>query len=164
MYSLQLGKHLWFIGRLKVSNQLFFADVELGQEFSDSYIASAEKVQQFLDANRTLERTEIEDGRFTSKEGASTLGLEKPILPGVMSMSIITKLVTDIIAPNGKLHKFDASFRRPVFHNDTLKLSALVVDTIIEDGKGTIKLDVALENDRGEKPLQGTAVVELPVQ
>ena len=111
-----------------------------------------------------MERTEIEDGRFTSKEGASTLGLEKPILPGVMSMSIITKLVTDIIAPNGKLHKFDASFRRPVFHNDALKLSALVVDTIIEEGKGIIKLDVALENDRGEKPLQGTAIVELPVK
>ena len=87
-----------------MSNQLFFADVELGQEISDSYIASAEKVQQFHDANRTLERTEIEDGRFTRKEGASTLGLEKPILPGVMSMAIITKLVTDINAPNGKLH------------------------------------------------------------
>ena len=45
-----------------------------------------------------------------------------------------------------------------------MKLSALVVDTIIEEGKGIIKLDVALENDRGEKPLQGTAVVELPVK
>ncbi|MDG1990407.1 MAG: MaoC family dehydratase [Dehalococcoidia bacterium] len=147
-----------------VNKQLLFSDIELGQEFSDTYIASAEKVQQFLDANRTLERTEIEDGRFTSKEGASTLGLEKPILPGVMSMSIISKLITDIIAPNGKLHKLDASFRRPVFHNDSLSLSALVVDTVIEEDKGIIKLDVALENDRGEKPLQGTAVVELPIK
>ena len=147
-----------------MNKQLLFSDVELGQEFSDTYVASSEKVQQFLDANRTLERTEIEDGRFTSKEGASTLGLEKPILPGVMSMSIITKLVTDIISPNGKLHKFDASFRRPIFHNDSLKLSALVVDNLIEDEKGIVKLDVALENDRGEKPLQGIAVVELPIK
>ena len=78
-------------------------------------------------------------------------------------MSIITKLITDIIAPNGKLHKLDASFRRPVFHNDSLKLSALVIDSLIEDEKGIIKLDVSLENGRGEKPLQGTAVVELPI-
>ena len=147
-----------------MNKQLFFSDIELGQEFSDTYIASSEKVQQFLDANRTLERTEIEDGRFTSKEGASTLGLEKPILPGVMSMSIMSKLITDIIAPNGKLHKLDASFRRPVFHDDFLNLSALVVDASIEDGKGIIKLDIALENNRGEKPLQGTAVVELPTK
>ena len=47
---------------------------------------------------------------------------------------------------------------------NTEYITQIVVDTIIEDGKGIIKLDVALENDRGEKPLQGTAVVELPVK
>ena len=29
-------------------------------------------------------------------------------------------------------------------------------------GTGAVHLDVTLENDRGEKPVQGTAVVELP--
>ena len=49
-----------------------------------------------------------------------------------------------------------------MLHGDRLKLMALVTDASDEAGVGRVTLDVYLENERGERPLQGTAVVELP--
>ena len=75
---------------------------------------------------------------------------------------MITRLVTDWMGPRGKLQFIDVSFRRPVQHDDRLQSQGLVTDTTEEDGRGVVKLDIYLENERGERPLQGTAAVELP--
>ena len=44
----------------------------------------------------------------------------------------------------------------------TCALPILVTDTLEDGGRPTVKLDVYLENERGERPVQGTAIVELP--
>ncbi len=46
--------------------------------------------------------------------------------------------------------------------DDVLNILALVTDTLEDNGRPTVKLDVYLENERGERPVQGTAIVELP--
>jgi len=66
------------------------------------------------------------------------------------------------MGPEGRLQAIDVSYRRPVQQGDHLKLLALVTDASEEAEGPRVKLDVYLENDRGERPLQGTAVVELP--
>ena len=136
------------------TEQRYFGDAELGDEFEESYVARPELVETYL--------SDEEDGRFSDAAGAQALGLERPIVPGVMSLSIITRLVTDWAGPAGRLRTLDANFRRPVLHGDRLRLMALVTDASDESGIGRVTLDVYLENERGERPLQGTAVVELP--
>jgi hypothetical protein len=66
------------------------------------------------------------------------------------------------MGPEGKLHSIDCDFRRGVLHEDKLKILALITDATEEDGRPLVKLDVYLENERGERPVQGTALVELP--
>ena len=79
-------------------------------------------------------------------------------------MCLLTRLVTDWMGPQGKLRTIDVDFRRPVEHGDQLRALGLITDTEEQDGAGIVKLDVYLENDRGERPLQGVAIVELPRQ
>ena len=87
-------------------------------------------------------------------------GAEGPIIPGVMSFALLSRLVTDWMGADGHLDNLDVSFRRPIAHGDALRLVALVTDT--DTAAASVKLDVYIENARGERPLQGTAVVALP--
>ncbi|MEE8338238.1 MAG: MaoC/PaaZ C-terminal domain-containing protein [Dehalococcoidia bacterium] len=143
--------------------QRYFEEVEIGDEFEEQQTPTSEDVQTFL----TLTsggggRRGPGDGRFESTEGAKSVGLDSPIIPGNMSFSMMSRLVTDWAGMEGRMRSLDVSFRRPVHHNDVLTLLALVTDTTDGDEGPRVKLDIYMENERGERPVQGTAVVELP--
>ena len=83
-----------------------------------------------------------------------------------MSVAMITRVVTNWMGPLGRVVSLDVSFRRPVLHGDRLRCIAVVTDSgddaLEPGGPSLVRLDVSLENDRGERPVQGTAEVELP--
>ena len=66
-----------------------------------------------------------------------------------------------LFKPLGHIVALDVSYRRPVLHGDKLRSLALVTDA---ETSPRVHLDLSLENERGERPLQGTAVVELPTR
>ena len=143
--------------------QRYFEDVSVGDEFEETQRPTHDHVVAFIAAAGLPDG----GGRFTDPVRAKAAGLPAPIVPGPMSASMLTRLVTDWMGPLGRVLSLDVSFRRPVHHEDLLRCVALVTDVNGEgdfDGTGTgaVHLDVTLENDRGEKPVQGTAVVELP--
>jgi acyl dehydratase len=141
--------------------QPYFEDIDPGDEFEESWTAQTEQVVAYVDMN--MNGGGAAGGRFTSQEGAEAVGMPRPIVPGVMSMCILTRVVTDWMGPQGVLRFIDVDFRRPVQHGDQLRALALITDTEEESGgAGVVKLDVYLENERGERPLQGVAIVELP--
>lgn len=141
--------------------QRYFDDIEMGDEFEEQQQPTLEQVQQYFELTAAPGGGEG-DGRFNSEEGVRrSLGLDRPIVPGAMTFAIMSRVVTDWIGPQGRLHSLDISFRRPVQQGDALRISGLVTDTSDEDGP-RVMLDVFMANERGERPLQGTAVVELP--
>ena len=146
-------------------DQRYFDEVEIGDEFEEEQTPTSEHVQTYLSlaAARGGRRGARGpgDGRFESVEGARSVGLESPIVPGAMSFSMMSRLVTDWAGTEGRVHNMEVSFRRPVHHDDRLVLRALVTDASDDDGP-RIKLDLYMENERGERPVQGTAEVELP--
>ena len=147
-----------------LANQRYFEDVEVGAEFEDYQQPTSEHVTAFFasSTSRGFDST----GRFMDAAEARRQGLERPIVPGTMSTAMITRIVTDWMGPLGRIVSIDVSFRRPVLHGDRLRCIAVVTeagdDALEAGGPGIVRLDVALENDRGERPVQGTAVVELP--
>lgn len=146
-----------------MTGQRYFEDVAVGDEFEQTQQPTREHVIAFIAAAGLSDG----GGRFTDPEKAKAIGLPKPILPGPMSASMLTRLVTDWMGPLGRVLSLDVSFRRPVQHDDLLRCVALVTDVNGDGdfegtGSGAVHLDVTLENDRGEKPVQGTAIVELP--
>lgn len=101
-------------------------------------------------------------GRFRSDEDARSEGLANMIVPGNMSMALLSQLLTDWAGPQGRLRKLEVNFRRMVNPDETISLSGLVIDKEEADGEGRVKIDVSIDNPRGEKPVVGTAVVVLP--
>ncbi|MQC27765.1 MAG: hypothetical protein DWG74_01630 [Chloroflexi bacterium] len=144
--------------------QRYFEDVWPGDEYIEEHQPTGDDVAEYLHINQMGRRAQTGnlDGRFTDVAGAARQGLARPIVPGAMSMALITRLVTDWMGPLGHLRSIEVSFRRPVQHDDRLRANALVTDASDEDGEPTATLDVFFENERGERPVQGTAVVVLP--
>jgi acyl dehydratase len=143
-----------------LARQRYYEDVSIGDEYEEHQQPTPEHVATFLS---TEGRGRL--GRFTDASVARSEGLARPIVPGTMSTAIITRIVTDWMGPLGRIVNLEVSFRRPVMHNDSLRCLAIVTDAggDAPDGEpGLITLDVTLENDRDEKPVQGTATVELP--
>lgn len=149
-----------------MAEQRFFEDVEVGEEFNTSYKPEAAHVAQFFALTGSGRGGGGDGGsssRFQSASTAKSEGLASPIVPGNMSLGLLTRLVTDWMGSEGHLRTVDVSYRRPVHHGDDLKGVGLVTHhDVDENGEAIVELDIYLENQRGERPLQGTATVELP--
>jgi len=138
----------------------YFDDVEIGDEFEEKESPGKDDVLRFFMMTASARLNGPGDNRFVNDEAGKRLGAEGPIIPGVMSFALLSRLVTDWMGAAGRLDNLDVSFRRPIAHGDNVRLVALVTDTDAE--VASVKLDVYIENERGERPLQGTANVRLP--
>ncbi len=103
-------------------------------------------------------------GRFTDEESARRDGLQGPILPGPMSQAFLSQLVTDWAGPLGWVRSLDVNFRRPTRHGEPLKCIGLVTDKEDAGDKTLVKLDVFIEDPRGDRPTQGVAEVLVPAR
>ncbi len=102
-------------------------------------------------------------GRFTDEAAAKKEGLAGPILPGIMSMSLMANFL-DQWAEGGKVKKLDVVFRQPVVHPQTLRLVGVVTDKNQTGGENQVECDVYLETPQGDRLVGGKATVLLPTQ
>ncbi|MFA7296397.1 MAG: MaoC family dehydratase N-terminal domain-containing protein [Dehalococcoidia bacterium] len=144
-----------------VEGQRYIEDVEPADEFEGVWDVTKEQVADYLVLTRPPTAPQGAMGNasyFLDDAAASKNGLTRPIAHGGLSTSICMRLVTDWIGAEGWLQSIDTSFRRPAMHGDHLRVLGLVTDV-----EGEIaKIDVYLENERGERPIQGVATVRLP--
>lgn len=140
--------------------QRYAEDVGPGDEFEESFPITAEHVQQFL--HMPGNRLGQSANRFNDPELAKRDGLPGPIVPGVMSLDVAYRILGDFVGMHGRVRSLEVSFRRSIYHGDNLRSLILVTDEGEEGDRHWLKLDLFLENERGERPLQGTAEVELP--
>jgi acyl dehydratase len=144
-----------------IASERCFEDVDIGDEFEGEWTAESERVVEYIRLEVDGHTTDAAR-RFTDLEGAARLGLERPIAPGSLSGSVLARFVTDWMGEEGQLASIDVNYRRPVLHDERLHFVGLITDTEPGDDGGSVKLDVYFENERGERPLQGVAVVKLP--
>ena len=138
-------------------NTLHFEDIELGDEIGPvELVASDERVLTFCE----LWGNPMPN-RFTDQELAEASGLPGPIIPGVMSMAIMSQALTEWAGPES-LKDLDLVFRQPVPHNKPLLISATVTDTRQENGENLIECDVLMTGAAGERYIGGTALLVLP--
>lgn len=134
-----------------------FDDVQLGDTIGPvEHTFNTERVKAFC-----VLWGQPGESRFTSPEVARRDGLSEPIVPGIMSMAVLSRLLTDW-AEGGNLLSLDVIFRQPVPHNRPLRLVGTVTDLRSENGQGLVEADVFLERDDGERLVTGKALVALP--
>ena len=138
-------------------SQTYFEDVEPGYEIGPLVKdPTREQIRDYVSLS------ELRMGRFTSDQAAQGEGLRGIIVPGNMSMSFLSQLLTDWAGEQGQLTKLEVNFRRMVEPGDHLECKATVTDMETVNGQNLVTLDAFIENQKGERPIQGTAQVVLP--
>ena len=142
----------------------YYEDVAVGDEYTEDHLPTTEQVEDYL--KTWMSSSGPVANRFSNNDEAQRLGLARPIVPGNMSTAMINRTLTNWMGPFGRLVTLDVSYRRPVFHNDPLKCVCVVIDAADDDAdpgqRAIVRIDVHLETEDGERPVQGTAEVELP--
>jgi acyl dehydratase len=135
----------------------YFEDVELGDEIGPlEKVASDDDVAAFCELWGNPR-----PNRFTDQALAEKARLPGPIVPGVMSMALMSQLLTDWAGP-AAVKDLDLVFRQPVPHNKPLRISATVTDTRQENGENLVKCDILMTGAGGERYVGGTALLSLP--
>jgi acyl dehydratase len=97
--------------------------------------------------------------RFTDDEGARAEGLPGMIAPGVMSMGLLARMISEW-NPAATFKRIGTTFRSPVLPDRNVHLRGAVTQKSEEDHSA--ECDIWLENDDGERWVVGTATVTLP--
>ena len=135
----------------------WFEDVELGDEIGPLETAATDdEVASFCKV-----WGDSEPSRFTDQATAASANLPGPIVPGIMTMAMMARMLTDW-AGHQALKDLDVVFRQPVPHNSPLTISATVTDTRQDHGENLVECDILLTGDQGERYVGGKAVVSLP--
>ena len=137
-------------------SDLYYEDVDLGDE-----LGPLEK-HPTLDTVRTFCDLWGNPGpnRFVDQDVAQRLGQPGPIVPGVMSVALMSQLFTQWGRPE-ILKKIDVVFRQPVLHAP-VKIVALVTDKREEQGEHLVECDIHLTNLEGDRLVGGKVILSLP--
>lgn len=96
--------------------------------------------------------------RFFSDEAARKEGLPGQIVPGNMSMGLLSRMLLDWL-PEARLDKLGVTFRGLVFPDKPIRCSGFVTGRK-EDHPGSVSLDCDLVLEcGGERRITGTAVL-----
>jgi len=98
--------------------------------------------------------------RFFSDEVARKEGLPGQILPGNMSMALLSRMLTDWL-PDARLAKLGVTFRGIVQPGKPITCSGFVTDRRDEGGTVELECDLILEQG-GERRITGLALLRLP--
>jgi hypothetical protein len=123
-------------------------------------IASLEETKYFAKLSRLNGR----DGRFLKENNDIRQGLENGIEEAIIvsswqSMGYLTQLITNWMPYNGFLASIDIRFRRVIKPNDILICKGIITDILQQTDQTLVMLDVFIENQNSERPLQAVAEI-----
>ena len=133
---------------------MYFEDIEEGDELPGlDVFLSKDQVRRYA---RTAG---MYVPRFTDDEGARAEGLPGMIAPGVMSMGLLARMISDW-NPAAQVKRIGTTFRSPVLPDRDVHLRGAVTQK--NEADHTAECDLWIENDDGERWVVGTATVALP--
>ncbi|MCS6924326.1 MAG: MaoC/PaaZ C-terminal domain-containing protein [Candidatus Binatia bacterium] len=137
-------------------NILYFEDIEEGDEIAglDLFLSK--------DLVRRYARTaNMYFPRFTDDEGARAEGLPGMIAPGVMSMGLLARMISDWNRA-ATIIRLGTTFRNPVLPDRMIHLRGAITQK--NEADHTAECDLWMENDEGERWVVGTATISLPTK
>src|SRR5215831_17213802 len=120
---------------------VYFEDIEEGDELpaSDMFLSKAQVRQYARVANMYFPR-------FTDDEGARAEGLPGMIAPGVMSMGLLARMISDWNQA-ATIKRIGTTFRSPVLPDRNIHLRGAVTQK--DETNHTAECDIWIENDDG---------------
>ena len=135
---------------------VYFEEIEEGDELAPiDMLLSKDHVRRYAKtANMYVPR-------FTDDEGAKAEGLPGMIAPGVMSMGLLARMISDWNQA-AEIKRIGTTFRSPVLPDRNIHLRGTVTQK--NEADHTVECDLWMENDDGERWVIGTATVAVPTK
>jgi len=124
--------------------QLYWEDVEVGQEIPTSYSLKLDMTRLCLQVSGTQDYYPVHHDR----DFAHTQGVPDSFVNTGFLTAASGRLLTDWIGPEGWLHKFRIEMRRMNLLGDTLTVKGKVTDKYVQNGDHYVEADVWCETDR----------------
>jgi acyl dehydratase len=137
-------------------NIVYFEDIEEGDEIPalDLFLSKDE-------VRRYAKTAQMYVPRFTDDEGARAEGLPGMIAPGVMSMGLLARMISDWNQA-AMIRRIGTTFRSPVLPDRNIHLRGAITQKNEDDH--TVECDIWIENDDGERWVIGTATAAVPTK
>lgn len=100
--------------------------------------------------------------RHIDPQYARADGLPAAFDVGAQRNAWLGQLVTDWMGDAGDLIELSCRYRKLIFVGDTPTCIGVVTEKYREDGRNLVAFDLSVENQRGETPADGKALVALP--
>jgi len=134
----------------------YFEEIEEGDELPGiDLFLSKDQVRQYA---RTAG---MYVPRFTDDEGARAEGLPGMIAPGVMSMGLLARMISEWNSA-AQIKRIGTTFRSPVLPDRDVHLRGAVTQK--DETNHTAECDIWIENDDGERWVIGTTTIALPTK
>jgi len=137
---------------------VYFEDVDIGDEITPLPMnPTRETIAAYVKACGITEK------RFTDEAYARSVGMDGVIAPGNMGLAYLSRMLNDW-AQGAVLRKLEVRFRGFVKPGDQLICKGLIVEKHARGSANSIECDVFIENENGDRPVAGSATVELPMR
>jgi len=139
--------------------KVYIEDVQVGMSLPQLTKGPLRKIQlvRYAGASRDFNPIHV------IEEPARQAGLGGVIAHGMLTMAFVGQMLTDWAGVD-RLRRFGVRFSAMVRPADVITCKGAVIDKCAQDGDQLITCEVWAENTRGEKVVQGNAVLSLPTK
>ena len=139
---------------------LYFEDVEIGDQVGPvERVVTDEQVAGFVGMSFARD----DSSRFTDADAARKAGLPGAMVPGAMSMALVSQLLAGW-SPTVTVAQLDCVFRQVVLHNVPLTITGVVTDKAVVNGVPRVDCDVVIQDSERGQLVTGRASVTLPTR
>ncbi len=151
-----------------MAKQIYYEDVEVGGEVTPlQKIATTRMLVQWAGASGDFNPLHYEE------DFAKNLGVGHPIVHGALKRSWLVNLMTDWIGEDGKLKKLSCRYRGMDYprkmktfdepqDGETWWCRGKITKKYTEGDNCLVECEIWVENGKGEKTTQGSALAALP--
>jgi acyl dehydratase len=137
--------------------QVFFEDVEVGQEIPSIKIApSTQQLVHWAAASGDFYQIHYDT------EFAKSTGLQSIIVHGALKHALLGRMLWEWVRYDGKIKRYGVSYRGMDLPAQEMTLRGTVTAKRQEGGENLVEIEIWSENPQGQKTTPGTATVALP--
>ena len=142
-----------------MKSQIFFEDIDEGYIFGPiEKNIDRKQLVMYAGASQDFNEFHYDD------EVAKKAGHKGIIIHGALKSAWLAQLLVDFVGHQGRIKKFNVSYRGVDFPYDDLKYYGKVIKKSIEGPKGVVDIELNLENSKGQITTPSTAQIELPIK
>lgn len=135
-------------------------EIQIGQVINGPKMeVTREVIKQFAEASLDFNALHL-DEQFMEKSFGKTQ-FDDVIAHGMMTFSLMTRMMTDWLWPRGKIHRrLETRWRTPVYPGDTLTCKATVTQKLKTQKGQWIIFSLEVKNQKGDLVATGESMAE----